>query len=130
MTFLERIISFLQDWFKKLSDKEKLLIVYVCTAGVVVFLTLSVIMSLRNSREEKKSAEPERLRVNLPIPAEDLFLPDEPDFVPEVLLERGRRSSWTEQDAAEYWQDPLRFGEEQWRERIEAVIDEFLERVP
>lgn len=65
-----------------------------------------------------------------PIPAEELFLPDEPDFLPEVILERERRSSWTEQDVSEYWQDPLKFGEEQWREKIEAAIDVFLERVP
>ncbi|MDR1251993.1 MAG: hypothetical protein LBK62_07475 [Treponema sp.] len=64
------------------------------------------------------------------IPPEELFLPDEPDFIPGVLLERERRTSWTAEDAAPYWQDPLRNGEEQWRERLEAAIDELLERVP
>jgi hypothetical protein len=47
-----------------------------------------------------------------------------------VLFDRDRRTSWTEQDAAEYWQDPLRNGEEPWREKIETAVDEFLERIP
>ena len=87
-------------------------------------------MSISKSVREDIPFEPEKLRFFHAIPAEELFLPDEPDFLPGVLLERERRTSWTEQDAAEYWQDPLRSGEEQWREAIETAIDEFLERVP
>jgi hypothetical protein len=30
----------------------------------------------------------------------------------------------------EFWQDPLKNGEEQWREKIESSIDDYLERVP
>ena len=64
------------------------------------------------------------------IPPEDLFLPEEPDFIPGVLLERERRTSWTVEDAAPYWQDPLKDGEEPWRQQIEDEIDELMERVP
>ncbi|MCL1930496.1 MAG: hypothetical protein FWF55_01670 [Treponema sp.] len=64
------------------------------------------------------------------IPADDLFLPDEPDFVPGVLLEREQRAQWTADDAAPLWQDPLRNGEEPWRDRIERTIDEIMESVP
>jgi hypothetical protein len=64
------------------------------------------------------------------IPPEEMFLPDEPDFIPGVLLERERRAAWTAEDAAAYWQDPLKNGEEQWRNRVEAAVDELLERVP
>jgi len=73
---------------------------------------------------------PERTKIIVVIPADELFLPEEPDFLPGVLLDRERRSSWSEQDASEYWQDPLREGEEKWRENVEAAIDELLERVP
>jgi len=130
MAFWEKIISFFQDRLKNLSGEEKRRLILICTAGFVVLLTFSVIVSMRGSAEDGPSAEHERLRFNLAIPAEEIFMPGEPDFIPGVLLERDMRSSWTEQDALEYWQDPLTSGEEQWREKIEAAIDEFLERVP
>jgi len=44
-------------------------------------------------------------------------LPDEPDYIPGVLLKRDRKLNWTEKDAEEFWQDPLKNGEEPWREK-------------
>ncbi|MDR0670189.1 MAG: hypothetical protein LBF95_08920 [Treponema sp.] len=67
---------------------------------------------------------------SLPIPPEELFLPEEPDFLPPVILEREQRDVWTTDDAEPYWYNPLEQGEEQWRERVEQVIDDLLERVP
>jgi hypothetical protein len=64
------------------------------------------------------------------IPPDDLFLPDEPDFVPGIRLEREQRTMWTADDAAPLWQDPLRNGEEPWRDHIERTIDEIMESVP
>ena len=64
------------------------------------------------------------------IPPDELFLPAEPDFVPGVMLERDRRTAWTAEDAAPLWQDPLKNGEQEWRDRIEKTIDEILESVP
>jgi hypothetical protein len=64
------------------------------------------------------------------IPSDDLFLPEEPDFIPGVLLERERRTMWTADDAEPLWQDPLRDGEAPWRNRIEKTIDEIMESVP
>jgi hypothetical protein len=130
MELFERIIAFFQDRFNKMTGEAKHRFALVCTAVFVVLLTLSVIISMRKPTGVNQPLEPERPRINLPIPAEELFLPDEPDFLPGRLLGRERRTSWTEQDAVEYWQDPLRSGEEQWREKIEAAIDEFLERIP
>jgi hypothetical protein len=130
MELFERIIAFFQDKYNKLTDEAKRRFALACTSVFVILLTLSVIVSMRKSAGENRSLETERTKINLAIPAEEFFLPDEPDFLPETLLERERRTSWTEQDAAEYWQDPLRSGEEQWREKIETAIDEFLERIP
>jgi hypothetical protein len=65
-----------------------------------------------------------------PIPPEELFLPEEPDFLPGVILEREQRDAWTAEDAEPYWYNPLEQGEEEWRERVEQVIDGLLERVP
>jgi len=64
------------------------------------------------------------------IPAEDLFLPDEPDFVPGVILEREKRKQWTADDAMPWWQDPLKDGEQEWRDIIEKTVDEIMEGVP
>jgi hypothetical protein len=130
MGIIEKIIGFFQDWFGKLSAEGKRKLILVCTAIFVVLLSLSVIMSMSGSGPEERPTITERTRLNIPIAAEELFLPDEPDYLPGVLLERERRDSWTEQDASEYWQDPLKYGEEQWRENLTNAIDEFLERVP
>jgi len=120
--------------FRKLTAEQKKRLVLVCTCIFAFLLTLSVIMPLvnqgRGRAAQRRLAEPERIFLNLPIPAGDLFLPDEPDFIPEILLQRERRTIWTEEDAEEFWQDPLMFGEQRWRENIEAAIDELLERVP
>jgi hypothetical protein len=130
MGFLDRNIRFLQDWFRSKTDGEKRQLALICTAVFVVVLTFSVIISIRGSGGEEGLDLQKRPKINVPIPAEEIFLPDEPDFLPGVLFERDRRTSWTEQDAAEYWEDPLRGGEEPWREKIETAVDEFLERIP
>jgi len=64
------------------------------------------------------------------IPAEDLFLPDEPDFVPGVILEREKRTQWVPDDAMPWWQDPLKDGEQEWRDQIEKTVDEIMESAP
>jgi hypothetical protein len=64
------------------------------------------------------------------IPAEDLFLPDEPDFVPGVILEREKRTQWTPDEAMPWWQDPLKDGEQEWRDQIEKTVDDIMESVP
>jgi len=133
MAFFEKITVFLNDFnerIKKLTAEQKRRFILIGTAAFAVLLTFSVIISLANRVGKKKPSEPERLKIRVVIPAEELFLPEEPDFLPGVLLDRDRRTSWSEEDALEYWQDPLKAGEEQWREKIETAIDELLERVP
>jgi hypothetical protein len=64
------------------------------------------------------------------IQAQDLFLPDEPDFLPSLIPERERRETWTGEDAGEFWYDPLGRGERLWRERARRTVDQLLESVP
>ena len=109
---------------------QKRQLAVICTVVFAALLTFSVILSIGNNQKKEINEQPGRMTIFVPIPAGELFLPDEPDYLPGVLLERERRTSWNEQDALEHWQDPLRFGEEQWREKVEAAIDTFLERVP
>ncbi|MDR0321420.1 MAG: hypothetical protein LBI28_07935 [Treponema sp.] len=127
---MSKFIEFIQNWFHKLTPEQKRRLALVSTAVFSLILTISVIVSVKGSGGEKKPEGPGRLTISAPIPAEDLFLPDEPDYIPGVLLEREQRTVWTEEDAAEHWQDPLKFGEGQWRDKIEEAIDELLERVP
>jgi len=125
---LEKIIKSIQDWFRKLSVVQKRRFILALTIVFSIILTLSVILPMIK-RNKAIPSGPERINIISPIPAGELFLPDEPDFIPSVLLERERRTIWTEDDAAEHWQNPLLIGEEQWRERIETAIDALLERV-
>jgi hypothetical protein len=63
------------------------------------------------------------------IPLEDIFLPDEPDFLPPVLLEREPRK-WNAEDARPFWTNPLGNDPAQWRNNIERTVDGRMERVP
>jgi hypothetical protein len=130
MGFIEKIIRFIKDGFKNLTDEKKRQVVLICTAVFTAILVLSVLLSLKWPEKKERPDDQNSLNFQIPIPPDEIFLPEEPDFVPGVILERERRTEWTEQDALEYWRDPLREGEEQWREKIETEIDKYLERVP
>ena len=125
---LTKLIQFIKDWFSEQNAEQKKRLAITGTIVFAAVLTISVLISMGSGKES--IPESESVTVYPSIPAQELFLPDEPDFIPAVLLEREQRTVWNEQDAAVYWQDPLRFGEEMWRERIEAAVDELLERVP
>jgi len=131
---LKDCIDFLYGAFQKLIPPQKRGIFFICAAGALVLVIgLGVLLTKNSGKQTASRQRNSPLSVTdrrFAIPPEELFLPEEPDFVPGVLLEREKRASWTAQDAAVYWQDPLKNGEEQWREKIETVIDDFLERVP
>jgi len=107
-------------------------IILTLAIGVPVILVLIFIgVSLMSEESSVKAAFPPINNVvTKRIPAEDLFLPDEPDFVPGVILEREKRTKWTSDDAMAWWQDPLRDGEQEWRDQIEKTVDEIMENVP
>ena len=130
MVSLENLLSSIQDRFRKLSASQKRGMILFCTGVFAVILILSAALSSGSFKIEKSQQVPERASIRIAIPPGEIFFPDEPDFLPGVMLGRERRTSWTELDASEYWQDPLREGEEPWREMIETAINELLERIP
>jgi hypothetical protein len=92
-------------------------------------LILVGVLTAKGNRENQVPVTAGMVRQGFILP-DELFLPSEPDFVPGVLLEREQRTIWTASDATPLWQDPLKNGEEPWRNRIEKAIDEIMESVP
>ena len=107
-------------------------IIMTLVIGVPVILLLFIIGASRLSKDRpvKPKALPAGNVITRRIPAEELFLPDEPDFVPDVILGREKRTQWTADDAKPWWQDPLKDGEQEWRDQIEKTVDEIMEKVP
>jgi hypothetical protein len=97
---------------------------------VVLLLVIFGASTLSKNGSVKPGPLPASSVMTRRIPAEDLFLPDEPDFVPGVILEREKRTQWTADDAMPWWQDPLKDGEQEWRDQIEKTVDEIMESVP
>ena len=99
--------------------------------GIPVILALIIAGVALSSEDasEKPAAHPASSVMTRRVPAEDLFIPEEPDFVPGVLLEREKRTQWSVDDAMPWWQDPLKDGEQEWREQIEKTVDGIMENV-
>jgi len=117
-----------QKLLGKIPEGKQRPVLMGCAGCLALLVIIGVLLA--NSGKGRQKAETAGANRRTAIPSEEIFLPDEPDFVPGVLLEREKRASWTAADGAPYWQDPLKNGEEYWRERIETVIDEFMENIP
>jgi len=113
---------------------EKRRFVIITTAGILAILLLLItgisLLTRGQSRGQNILTDENPVVRHGIIPPEDLFLPEEPDFLPGVILEREQRSVWTAENVEPWWQDPLRSGEERWRYQIEKTIDELMENVP
>ena len=96
--------------------------------AIIILIITGISLIVKGSNQDPPAAASATARRGI-IPPEDLFLPDEPDFIPGVILDREKRSVWTVDDVMPWWQDPSRDGEEQWRDRIERTIDELMENV-
>jgi hypothetical protein len=114
---------------EKVPPEKRRLVLTASIGFCAVFVLVLAGTSLAKGGDKERKGAPAPVRQGV-IPPDDLFLPDEPDFIPGILLEREQRAQWTADDAAPLWQDPLRNGEEPWRDRIERTIDEIMESVP
>jgi hypothetical protein len=123
------IFNNVKQLFLKFFPEKKQRIICASTAGGVIILIIFIISMMRSYAVVPNKERDITVTPNL-IPPEDFFLPDEPDYLPGVLLERERRESWTEEDAVDYWQNPMISGEDEWRNNIETAIDKFMERIP
>ena len=118
---------------KGLPQGKRRLIVMGSIGICAVFLLIitGTLLLTGGGREERKPEVRKQAaaRQGL-ISPDDVFLPEEPDFIPGVLLEREQRTMWAADDVESLWQDPLKGGEEPWRNQIEKTIDEIMESVP
>ena len=131
--FIESLLKQAQDRVLGLLSPEKRRLVLLAATGALAVLLLIIIgVSLqgRSRRAQDLASARSPAPYRHAIPPDELFLPDEPDFVPGVQLEREQRAQWTVEDVEPFWQDPLRQGEQEWRDEIERTIDEIMESVP
>ena len=118
----------------KIKINTKVVLIIAGALGIIIVLLL-VLTIVTHQRTKSQDTNVQSSYIDAPIqrerlPSEDFFLPYEPDFVPDVLLEREPRDSWTEEDARPFWTNPLEGNEAMWRKRIESGIDSLLEHVP
>ena len=111
------------------SHRTAVLCVAAGCGIIVLLLVVLVIVRLVPPKAPPAAGAGEAFAVRTLSP-EDLFMLPEPDFVPEVLLEREPKDGWSEEDARQFWTDPLQGNEELWKRRIETGIDALLERIP
>ena len=112
-------------------NRRLVIIAAMGTLAVLILILIGTAFFANSGREPLAvTAVPAGESRQTLIPPDELFLPDEPDFVPGVLLERERRGEWTADDAKPWWQDPLKDGEDPWRNLIEQTVDEIMEKIP
>jgi len=114
--------------------RSHLRIVMIAASALLVIILALLILVLADSQKTQSENVPSAGAADtLPsemFAADDFFLPYEPDFVPDVLLDREPKDGWTEEDARPFWTDPLEGSEKTWQNRIESGIDSLLEHIP
>jgi hypothetical protein len=134
MNNVNRFIIPLQEKIQLLASNKKILIIIGgCLAGFLLLMLLLVIsLRMNHNRNEMQqdSQELHQVFISQEIKAEELFLPSEPDFIPEAILDREPNSSWTDEDAELFWSDPLDGNADVWKNRIFKAVDDIMENIP
>ena len=113
------------DEASPLARKKKLILFGLCGAAVLLF-GLVIAFIVAKSRPEGVGFS--NVVSGLSIPDEELFFPQEPDFLPGFLPERESRRFWTLDDIRLYWKTPGDSG--WWMEEIKSTVDSLMEGVP
>ena len=109
----------------RLTEAKRRPMVFVVGGLSVLLLVLIITAVALGSRRPGEAAA---LRAVYLIPPEELFIPDEPDFVPDFLLEREPRHLWSIDDIRPYWRTPG--NPEFWHNVIRSAVDELMENIP
>ena len=122
----ETAFDFINSLLDRLPEgKKRPFLISLGGLGALLIIILVIIIAKPGSNRSN-SASP--MAKGFVIPQEELFLPSEPDFVPEFLLEREPRKIWLLEDIRPYWKSPEISG--LWREEIKSAVDKLMEGVP
>ena len=122
---IDRARDFVESLLDRLpGEKRRPFIIGLGGLGGLLVIILVVII-VKPGRGANSTSAMARAFV---IPQEELFIPSEPDFVPEFLLEREPRKDWQLEDIRKYWKSPEISGF--WREEIKSAVDKLMEGVP
>jgi len=105
-------------------ERRQIIFFGLCSLLVVSIVIAAIIIAL-NPRQPSPAA------ANIPpggIPPEELFIPDEPDFIPDFLLDREPRHFWSVDDIRPFWRSPG--NPAIWQDMIHSAVDELMESVP
>jgi hypothetical protein len=117
--------------FGKWWARKTVRITVICSAALIVAVPLAVVLAANiHSAMRNKKPVPEYVFTPDAIDPKDIFIPEEPDFLPPVLLEQEQKEVWLSEDASKFWTDPGEFSREFWQERITDSIDRLLETLP
>ena len=130
--FLEKIDT-LADRFFHRFPQEKRRSMFIASASLAALLIILLITVLVANVTRPKKDPSTDMRAGPQIPAEELFLPGEPDFLPEYVLEREPRTSWTLEEIRPYWNNPgssTQGSSKIWQDEIKTTVDKLMEAVP
>jgi len=128
---IKKSFSVFATWIKNAinsagPDKRKPLFIGF-GAMAVLFLILAIAAGILTSKK-RRMVPPGAVAGGLTIAAEELFIPAEPDFVPEFIFEREKRRFWSLEDIRQYWRTPD--SGDRWREEIKSAVDKLMEGIP
>jgi len=107
------------------SEKRRLILFGIGGTAALFFVFVIAIPAVLSGRSGQ--AAPISPVSGFVIPAEELFIPSEPDFLPEFILEREPRSFWSLDDLRPHWR--VLEGTELWREQVTSEVDRIMEGV-
>jgi hypothetical protein len=139
---LAELVYNLKWFFSGLLDKplkvlekrwaqKKIRMIVICSAFLIITvpLVIAVISKIILAEDSKKNTMNNVFSFD-PIAPGDFFIAEEPDFLPQVMLEQERKEAWSTEDAAEFWMPPSEFSREFWRNKVSDSIDRLLEPLP
>ena len=114
-----------------MQSKRKVAVIGISVMGTLLILCIFIIARGFISRSVQGTGfqtfgNMSRTRI---IPPEELFLPEEPDFIPDFIPDRPKKNVWTSADAEPYWVDPLLEGSEKYINMIDTTLNNKMEQV-
>ena len=122
--FVDRFLDHVPE-----EKKRPMLIGLGGLLGLFLVLLIAA-LALNSGKKQSRVRESSSaiMAAGLNIPQEELFIPGEPDFIPEFLLVREPRRYWSLEDIRPFWKAPQY--DMRWRDEITSAVDQLMEGVP